>query len=386
MIAYTRYQFDGRVRLEAESLVGWGYQVLFLVPRSGQTATTFALQGVTVKELNVGEYGGKNKLVYIVSYLMFLGFAFVACTRFYFQSGIDVVHIHNMPNILVFAALIPRLFGCKLILDVHDNMPETYVAKFGTTSRLVLSLCRLEERVCCSLAHKIIATNHVQRETLINRGIPASKIATVITMPQFLPCKHSSNNHKQAQGFRMVNHGTISQRLGNDLLIRAAAKLVHEIPGFELHIIGAGDSLDSVVRLSESLGLTDHVHFHPTVPWDKLPETLAMMDVGIVANRVNIATELMLPLKLIDYVVLGIPAIAPRLKTIEYYFSPDLVTFFEPENVDSMVAATVGLYRDKQRRERQPQIAKSFLNKYGWDNPKHGLRELYDDLCLNHGS
>ena len=94
----------------------------------------------------------------------------------------------------------------------------------------------------------------------------------------------------------------------------------------------------------------------------------------------------MLPLKLIDYVVLGIPAIAPRLKTIEYYFSPDLVTFFEPENVDSMVAATVSLYRDQQRRERQPKIAKSFLEKYAWDNPKHGLRELYDDLCLNHGS
>ena len=386
MIAYTRYKTDGRVRLEAESLVDWGHRVLFLVPRSGQTATSFTLQGVTVRELNVEEYGGKNKLRYILSYLLFLGLAFAACTRLYFQSGLDVVHIHNMPNILVFAALIPRLFGCKLILDVHDTIPETYVAKYGTISPLFLGLCRLEERVCCSLAHKIIAVNHVQREALINRGIPANKIATVITMPRFRPCNHSSHNRKQANGFRMVNHGTISGRLGNDLLIRAAAKLVHEIPGFELHIIGGGDGKESAVRLSESLGVTDHVHFHSTVPWEKLPETLATMDVGIVANRVNIATELMLPSKLIDYVVLDIPAIAPRLKTIEYYFSPDLVTFFEPENVDSMVAATVSLYRDKQRREQQPKIAKSFLEKYAWDNPKHGLRELYDDLCLNHGS
>ncbi len=382
MIAYTRYQYDGRVRLEAESLVNWGYEVVFLVPRIGEKPTTFTLQGVTVRELNVAEYGGKNKLQYLASYLTFLVLAFVACTSLYFKSGLDIVHVHNMPNVLVFAALIPRLFGCKLILDVHDTIPETYVAKYGKTSPLILGLCRLEERICCAFAHRVIAVNHPQREALIQRGIPEEKIATVLTMPRFLPCDHPANGHKQNGSFRMVNHGTIAPRLGNDLLVRATEKLVREIPGFELHIIGGGDALESVVRLSESMGLTEHVHFHAPVPWNKLPETLAKMDVGIVANRSNIATELMLPLKLIDYVVLNIPAIAPRLRTIEYYFSPDLVTFFEPENVDSIVAATVALYRDKERRERQPQIARSFLEKYAWDNSKNGLKGLYSDLCV----
>ena len=35
MIAFTQYPFDGRVRLEAESLVEWGYEVLFVVPKEG---------------------------------------------------------------------------------------------------------------------------------------------------------------------------------------------------------------------------------------------------------------------------------------------------------------------------------------------------------------
>ncbi len=43
--------------------------------------------------------------------------------------------------------------------------------------------------------------------------------------------------------FRVVNHGTISKRLGIDLLIKAVAKLVCEIPELELHIIGGGDDL-----------------------------------------------------------------------------------------------------------------------------------------------
>jgi glycosyltransferase involved in cell wall biosynthesis len=381
MIAFTRYPFDGRVRLEAESLVEWGYEVCFLVPKEHATPTTYTLAGVLVQELDIVEYGGKNKLQYLLSYMSFMMLAFFACTRLSVKSHVRIFHVHNMPNILVFAALIPRIFGSTLILDVHDTVVETYQAKFGRTSGFLLSLLRLEERICCAFAQKIICVNHVQRESLIERGIPAEKIATVITMPKFDPLEKGAQRASHNGKFRMVNHGTISKRLGNDLIVQAAARLVHEIPNFELHIIGGGDDLEECKALSESLGLAEHVHFHKGVPWNELAKKLELMDVGIVANRVNEATALMLPSKLIDYVVLGIPAIVPRLKAIEYYFTPGMVSYFEPENVDSMVATTVRVYQDKAGREQQSRSAKSFLEKYGWHNRQGGLRGLYNDLA-----
>ena len=128
------------------------------------------------------------------------------------------------------------------------------------------------------------------------------------------------------------------------------------------------------------MGLEDHVHFHERVPWNQLSEKLSMMDAGIVANRITAATDLMLPSKLIDYVILGIPAIVPRLKAIEYYFSPDMVSFFEAEDIDSMVAATMRLYEDKDRRRQQPINAKKFWFENQWDGPKSGLRNLYAEL------
>ena len=36
----------------------------------------------------------------------------------------DLVYVHNMPDILVFSALVPKLFGARVILDQHDPMPE----------------------------------------------------------------------------------------------------------------------------------------------------------------------------------------------------------------------------------------------------------------------
>jgi glycosyltransferase involved in cell wall biosynthesis len=380
MIAYTHYRTDGRVVQEAEALVGHGYDVVFFVPKSGAIATTTTLRGVTIRELGTSRYTGGNQFRYVLSYFAFLFAAFLACTGRYLRDGIDVVHVHNMPDFLVFAALIPRLCGCRVVLDVHDTIPETYATKFGTDSGLLPGLLRLEERISCALAHSIIAVNHVQRETLINRGIPANKIAVVMGLPGFAAANRSGHRVPRAGGFRLVNHGTVSPRLGHDLLIRAAEKLAQQIPGFELHIVGAGDGLEDVKRLSESLGLAGCVYFDPLVPWEKLPETLSTMDAGIIANRRSIATELMLPLKLLDYVTLGIPAIAPRLKTIDYYFAPDLVTFFEPGDIDSMVSAVMTLYRDEERRARQPQTAREFLVRYSGNTPAHGLGAMYDNF------
>ena len=378
MIAYTNYPFDGRVRLEAESLANWGYEVFCLVPKGGQAAKQYKLAGVYVIELNADEYDGKSKLHYLLSYIAFMALAFAACIGLYFKRRVSVIHVHNMPDVLIFSTLIPRLFGCRIVLDLHDTIVETYQSKFGQTSPMTLFLLRLEERICCAIAHQIICVNHVQRETVLSRGVPAKKVATVITMPRFTSDHTFRAPIQRDSRFRMVNHGTLSKRLGNDLIIEAAAKLIHEIPGFELHIIGGGDGLPELKSMVRSLNLEEHVHLHKGVPWDQLPSKLECMDVGVVANRVNVATELMLPSKLIDYVVLGIPAIVPRLRAIEYYFSDEMVAFFKPEDVDSMVAATVDLYRNTMRRRRQAECAKEFLRQYDWE--KGGLRKIYEHL------
>jgi glycosyltransferase involved in cell wall biosynthesis len=380
MIAYTKYPFDGRVRLEAESLVNWGYEVVFLVPKEETKRRTYTLCGVSIQELNVSKYAGKNKFRYIISYVTFLGLALVACTHCFLRSNVKVIHVHNMPNILVFAALLPRLLGCQVVLDIHDTVPETYQAKFGKVSGVLMGLLRLEERISCWVAHQVICVNHVQREAVIKRGVPGDKIATVITMPRFESQIVSQPFSNQGEVFRVVNHGTMSKRLGNDLIVHAAAQIVREIPGFELHIIGGGDNLKEMLSLTRSLKLDQHVHFHHGVPWDKLAQKLSIMDAGIVANRVNVATDLMLPSKLIDYVVLGIPAIVPRLKAIEYYFSDDMVSYFDAENIDSMIAATVRLYEDRTRREQQAKCAKKFLQTYPWDDSERGLKAVYYKL------
>ena len=49
----------------------------------------------------------------------------------------DIVHVHNIPDFLVFSALVPKLTRARLILDIHDLVPELYAGKFGSSNRSI---------------------------------------------------------------------------------------------------------------------------------------------------------------------------------------------------------------------------------------------------------
>jgi glycosyltransferase involved in cell wall biosynthesis len=145
----------------------------------------------------------------------------------------------------------------------------------------------------------------------------------------------------------------------------------------ELHLWGRGDCLEVLQDRAEALGIDDRVFFHGMVPVEELSLALVDMDLGVVPNRKSAATDLMLPVKLMEYIALGIPVVAPKLKAIEYYFTDEMVSLFEPENVDAMAEAILRMYRDDLGRKLQSEMAKAFLQEYGWEKQSQDFINYY---------
>lgn len=382
MVAYTNYSIDARVRREAETLAAQGYDVLCLTTRNGSESKRFTLEGVEIRELWVPKYRGKSFVAYIGSYLTFLVVASAACLRLQLKDRLDVVHVHNLPDFLVFAGLLPRLRGSKVVLDVHDSVPETFAAKFSSTSLLRAALC-LEERMSALVAHKVICVNHPQREALVARGIPDSKtfVSMNVPDPKIFGLSAEPTPKATTTGFDLVYHGTMAERLGVDLIIRAVARLRERIPELRLHLWGQGDDLGSFQQLARELRVQERVSFKPKgFPLQELPRHLRVMDLGVVGNRRSAAGDLMLPVKLMEYVALRVPAVVPRLRAIEHYFSEEMVAFYEPEDVASLAEAIFRLYIDHDRRRRQAQNATQFLRDYGWERQGAELAGFYQQL------
>src|SRR3990172_6488560 len=178
MIAYTTYSLDARVRREAETVASLpGKTVTVLSLREQENPRILEKEGVLIKELNLAKYRGKSNISYILSYVRLTFLAFIECTKLLLRKSLDVVHVHNMPNFLVFAGLIPLLSGKPIILDIHDTMVETYAAKFADRPGKLLEWgLRIEEAICCRMACHIVCVNDIQKAALVRRNIPEKKI------------------------------------------------------------------------------------------------------------------------------------------------------------------------------------------------------------------
>jgi glycosyltransferase involved in cell wall biosynthesis len=381
MLVYTLYDTDARVRREAETLVATGrYQVTVFALKDGETPRSYSLDGVEVQQLDAAKYRGDNAKRYILSYVTFTLKALGAITRRAMAGLIDVMHVHNMPNFLIFAALLPLLRGKKVILDVHDTMPETFSSSFtGLRKRLFVPALVWEERICGMVAHNIICVNETQRDALVAR-YPGAANKTIISMNVPDPNRFRRSDHGAAprtfDRLRIVYHGALSGRLTVDLAIRALARVSATNPDVELNVIGDGEERAALARLADELNIGGQVIFHGRKTLDELVPIVQSMDLGVVPLGRNPATDLMLSVKLMECLSLGLPVVAPRLQAIQHYFDEDMLFFFDPGDEASLATALLAA-RDSAERRRRVERAASFLTRYHWDTHKASLLDLY---------
>ena len=147
MVAYTEYVRDPRVRRYAESLVRHGYSVDCFVLKEAGKPHYEEVNGVSLHHLDIFQYRGNSNISYIFSYLKFFFLAKIALLK-NLSKKYAVIHVHNMPDFLVFSTLINKGFGSKVILDIHDNMPELYLAKFKSIlGKPIYSLLLIQKKL-----------------------------------------------------------------------------------------------------------------------------------------------------------------------------------------------------------------------------------------------
>ena len=347
ILGYLTYRGDARVKNQVRVLVENGYLVdlICLAEDSGGNVDAANLLGI-----DVPHYRGSRTLRYIRSYSNFFLRAITKTTLLSIRRRYNVAIACNMPDFLVLCLMAPKLRGARIVLDVHDPMPELFGVKFGRPpGSLGERALRIEERVSCWFADRVLATHGLHARRLQSAGAPARKLRTVVTAPSPALFRYSTSPLNRGTSFRLVYHGTIAPRLGVEVAIRAMSRLRGTIGNIELLLLGRGDGLEAGQRLTCELDLQSLIRFEPPIAVEALPERLRGCAVGIVPNRKNAATEIMLPVKLLEYAMLGIPVVAARLAPITQYFDNDSVEFFEPDSPEDLAQAVARLYRKPAR-------------------------------------
>jgi glycosyltransferase involved in cell wall biosynthesis len=372
MVVHAFYPLaETRVQRQAEALVDHGYEVDVICLRLAADAPEECHRGVQVYHLPVKQVRGKKgSLNQFLNYLHFSILAAIKLTRLHWRRPYHSVQVHNLPDFLVFCALILKLSGVPVILDLHDLMPEFYAARTGKgMTHWLTRLVAWQERLSCRFADHVITVTELWRRTLIERGVPAAKVSVVMNVADeevfrrdAVAPSPQSNGH-----FRLFYHGTQVQRYGIDLILRAVDQLRAQIPELLLTVHGRGDYHAVLRQLADELNLEGWVQFNTDyVPLPDLPKLICAADVAVVPYRRDIFTDGILPTKLMEYVALGVPVIAARTPAIEAYFDETMVEFFTPGNVDELAACILRLYQDRARRATLAQNGSEFSELYSW--------------------
>jgi glycosyltransferase involved in cell wall biosynthesis len=379
IVHHYYYPQHGHVRRDAETLAQAGYDVTVVALQKPGQPREERLGDVQVVRLPL-EHERGSLLQYAAEYGRLIGMTFLTLARLHRQKRFQVVEIDNMPDALVFSALVPKLAGAKVILYVFDNMPELFaVTRKVRHSHPMVRLLALQERISAAFADRVIVTQETARQIALRRGVPERKLAVVLNGPdEAIFQSRSPRAPARADGaLEIVTHGTILERFGIQVLIDALPRIAAEVPGVRLTIFGEGEYLPSLQERSQLVGVADRVHFGGWVPLDDLPETIARFDLGYV----GMLCDNMLSNKLMEYVAVGLPVVAARWPTYEQYFGDADVAYFDAGSPDDLARAVLGVVHDPLAARARAERAQARFRQYGWSVQEQTYRAVFDELA-----
>ncbi len=340
---------------------------------------------MNVRTLALGKKRGSIAR-YLFEYAAFFLWTFIRVPVQMLRRRYSVIDVNSLPDFLIFAPLLARWMGAKLVLDLHEITPEFYMSKYGVAENSwTVRLLTYLETISVRFADRVITINEPIESLLASRGLDRSKSTVVMNAVDEARFAASANSStplapRDPEKFVMMYHGTLTSIYGLDIAIEAFALAHTEMPGAELWILGSGSEKDALAQLAEARGLRAKVRLVGQVPATDIPRWLDQCDAGILPIRRDVFLDFAFPNKLPEFIIAGKTVIISRLKTIRHYFSENALAYFEPNNPQNLCRQMVHVYRDPQLRTRLASRAKLEYTPIRWSLMKQRYLKLIEEM------
>jgi glycosyltransferase involved in cell wall biosynthesis len=334
----------------------------------------YRLQSRPVREAN-------NK-----AYLIRLGLFFLKC---FFLLAIlgpirryAIVHVTSPPDFMVFAALVPKLLGAKIILDIHDINPEFYMRRRGCDEKhFIVRILLLVERYSAKFSNHVIAVTDLWREKLIARSVDSKDCTVILNAPDenvFPPSPPSAG--RDDENFILLYHGSLEEHFGVDTLLKAMVTIKEKAPNARLIIYGSGRMKERFEEFIEKEEMGRHINIFNPIPFYDLPRVIQGADIGVVPTKDAVFSGEALSMKSLEYLASGVPIVISGTEAHRYYYSKDFVRFFDPRDHEDLARGIVDLYEDEELRDRMIRRSSEFFACHGWKTYKKRYFDIIDRL------
>lgn len=390
VILYSDYPSDPRPRRELQALADNGVEVDLICIQGDSSQPRHARHGsIRVTRMPIQHQRG-GKFRYLFEYGSFMLRVFLLLTFRSLHIRYDLVHVHNMPDVLVFCAIVPKLRGARIVLDLHDPMPELYESIYNLkATHPMVRLLRYFERRSIGFADLAITPNETFKRAFCARSCVPEKMQIVMNTPDetlFRPVPEPAAvvaNGPRPQ-FRVMYHGLIVERHGLSTAVDAVGLLAGEIPELVLEIYGKRNAyLDSLQEQVRQRGLSAQVRYCGWCRLEEIPAMIQASDVGIIPNRRTPFTNINFPTRIFEYLSQHKPVIVPRTRGILDYFKESDILFFKPDCPDDLAGTIRWVYQNREAAAATAQRGRQIYLRYRWSEEKARFLRMIGEVLPN---
>ncbi len=390
VVAYTEYPSDPRVRKEAETLRREGYEVDVISLRSGELPESGILNGVRVYELPLDRRRG-NAARYAYQYLLFFALSSAFLFHLFLRHRYRAIHVHSLPDFQVLCALPEKLLGAKVVLDLHEAMPEILAARLDLPMEApIVRIARFLEVASARYADSVIVVSSIRSDLMISRGLEPRKLVVVRNSPDLHEIlEEDCDSIREQEGLQgrwtLVQAGGLNPERDLVTLVRAAG-LLSTIHPTSLLLFGKGDAayLQSLRQVAREEVPNLDFRIRGWLPQEAVTSYLRISDVGVVTYRKNQLTLFAAPNKVYEYVAVGRPLVLPDLPALRSEWR-DAAVFYEPGDASDLAEKIRAVIERPDLRAAINAQADAYYRERRWDVSRTDLIRDFQSLLGERG-
>ncbi len=259
----------------------------------------------------------------------------------------------------------------KFILVTHgglDVKPKNWLLRL-----IITTLIKNYDQIVSvsNFTAKCISRNISTNIKIINNGINVDKIEDNINH------KNIKINKRKIENLSLITIGRISERKGQNNVIRALPSIIEKFPNTHYHIVGIPDQLDDILLEIRFLSLGDHCTIHGEMSDKEMFDLLNTMDIFMfLSDQTEDGDFEGFGIAVIEANLLGLPAIGSKDSGISDAIVNNRTGFLvNQKNNDQILESILRIIKDYNNFSKN---AKQHALKYSWENVVDQYIDLFN--------
>ncbi len=293
----------------------------------------------------------------------------------------DIVHVHH-PFLSGRLALrycrplkIPVIFTNHTRYDIYA---QTYLP--GLPSEISESLLETYMPDFCAAVNMVISPSPGMAGVLRRFKVtaPITIVPNGVELNRFY--KVSGESHRQRYGFAaddllLVYTGRLAPEKNLPFLLKAFRGLTEAVHNVHLLLVGDGPEREKLEEQALDTGIGERIHFVGRVPYDDLPDYLAMCDVFVTASVSEVH-----PLSVIEAMTTGLPVMGIQSVGVGDTVQDGVSGYLSSEDLAAFTAKLTRLCLDESARRRMGQQARKESERYDIQHTTAEMLKHYERL------